>query len=366
MPPDVEIAVDCTGCGRTYHLPPPKTDQRAKCRGCGQEFVIPATAVSRRVERKPPRGQAAEDRLACANLASKLVETRGERVRSERRPLSEWGVGWIAFPVVGLAIAAVLGWVYVASAPKEAEGKPPENRLARGRVAKLASPRSDASYGSISELIQAVEPAVVQVRAGNGVGSGFVLDPAGLIVTCHHCVEGRSSAEVVFANGIERDVLGVRASDVGRDLVVLEVLTGTPLPALPLTDERPLKGEPLVTFGSPAGLAFTVSEGSVSALRTASQVSDIATRLRGGGRLRLAPTCDLVQFTATSMPGHSGGPVVDFRGNVIGVTSFGLPYQGRSFEFAISYTEIRDLSESLSEEVILLKDLSAEPAEPTP
>jgi putative serine protease PepD len=347
--PQEQIAVKCAGCGQVYHLSPLTQGQRAKCRGCGHEFEIAGTPVSRyrRAKRQPLERRAEKERLIGAALARNVASFRrpdvGWRAFLDalvRRPLSAASV---ALVVTGLTAAALA--IPSVLAQKTARAEVP--RPVVSRPAKLAPARADLPFPTVSDLIQKVEPAVVQIETRTAVGSGFVLDPAGLIVTCYHCIEDQVSARVVFADNHVLEVEGVRAMSQGSDLVILQVKPSEPLPCLSLAQTPPPKGEPVVTIGSPAGLAFTFSEGSISALRSVAEIERIAWRLRGGGRLKLRPSCGLVQFTATTMPGHSGGPVVDWHGNVLGVTSFGLPYQGRSFEFAISATEIRSLAAHL-------------------
>lgn len=349
------IAVRCGGCGQVFRVPPQQEERRAKCRGCGHEFTIPVTPPSqvRKRSGRPARRRlisAPDARLAAACAANI------ERL-SQRNPYgdSNRGARWRLLATAVALLGATVGSIaYFGFAPKGVATQ--AEHLERGRVAKLAAPRTEFEFESLADLIESVEPSIVQINTNRGVGSGFVIDPAGLIVTCDHCVDRTLSAQVTFANGDVLPVVGLRATRPGSDLAVLQVAPKEPLPALPLAHVTPRKGEPVVSFGSPAGLSFTVSEGSVSALRTVDEVMTISDRLRGGGSLDLDTHCELVQFTATSMPGHSGGPIVNYRGNVIGVTSFALPYQRRSFEFAISYHEIRYLVSQLNEAAVPLKD----------
>ncbi len=274
-----------------------------------------------------------------------------------QRPLVLAAVALAAIGLAGIALVPL-----VTADRNEAPTVSPHQRW--GRDVKLAAARIDSPFATVSDLIRTIEPAVVQIETRTGVGSGFVLDPAGLIVTCLHCVEDDVSARVVFADNGVLEVEGVRAMSPGRDLVILQVAAPQPLPFLRLAEAPPQKGEPVVTFGSPAGLSFTFSEGSISAARTVREVERIARQLRGGGRLDLSPHCALLQFTATSMPGHSGGPVLDWFGNVLGVTSFGLPFEGRSFEFAISAIEIRNLAAQLDANATPLRKMwPEEPAD---
>jgi putative serine protease PepD len=117
---------------------------------------------------------------------------------------------------------------------------------------------------SVAELIEAVEPSVVQVETRSGFGSGFVLDESGLIVTCRHCIDTAFEATVVFADGRRAPVTGIVIDSAKADIAVLAIEPIGPLVPLPLATRAPKKGEPIVSFGSPGGLSFSTSEGSVS------------------------------------------------------------------------------------------------------
>ncbi|QDT70334.1 Putative serine protease HhoA precursor [Planctomycetes bacterium MalM25] len=360
MSSEEQVEIKCLGCDRVYYLPPAQEDRRARCRACGDEFTIPATPVSRR-PRGPERRRrvSAPDTKLAADIAANATKLSQQKRRDEHGGRSLW----MTVSAAAIAALLLLCFFYFFNAPQHSDtaDRQPEY-LQRGRVGKLAAPRTEFEFQTLADLIESVEPAIVQINTNRSIGSGFVVDPAGLIVTCHHCVDQASSARVTFANEAVMPVVGLRAFHAGADLAVIQVQTTKPLPALPLAMSAPRKGEPVVTFGSPAGLSFTVSEGSVSALRTVDEVAPISHSLRSGGGLSLNSDCDLVQFTATTMPGHSGGPIVDYRGNVIGITSFALPHQGRSFEFAISYEEIRGLVKCLNEKPKPLKECWPEEA----
>jgi S1-C subfamily serine protease len=221
-------------------------------------------------------------------------------------------------------------------------------QMQRGRVAKLSTPRDESEFSSVTQLVEAVEPSVVKIESKDGIGSGFVLDPSGLIVTCHHCIDGASDAEIVFANGRRVPILRVVTIAPDRDLAIIEIRPRERLVPLPLAKRRPKKGEPIVALGSPAGLSFTVSEGSVSGLRTGAELSDLAGVFRNPRGL--SPDVTVVQITASTMPGSSGGPVVDFSGNVIGISSFGLNWDGQKYEFCIAAEEIHRLVAEMGDE----------------
>lgn len=339
MPATKLISVKCGGCGQVYRVPPEAAEQRAKCRPCGHEFLIPAAPANQRgkSETSAAPGQAAADRFAAAEIAS---------VCSRRPRLRFWSFRKRLYLTACLAASGLLAAIlyHTLSSPDQVIVKD----LQRGRVAKLSPPRSELEYASIAELVEAVEPSVVQVETSTGFGSGFVLDESGLVVTCHHCIDNVMGATVVFSDGRRIPVLGAIKASPECDLVVLAIDPSGPLVPLPLAKRTPKKGDPIVAFGSPGGLSFSISEGSVSGLRTAQDLKDLPGVFRTV--TGLSPNVALVQITASVMPGNSGGPVVDFSGNVIGISSFVLNWQGQMYEFCISAEEIRNIVAYLDQE----------------
>src|SRR5262249_29263434 len=157
---------------------------------------------------------------------------------------------------------------------------------------------------SVTKLIEAIEPSVVQIETNRGFGSGFVLDKSGLIVTCCHYFEDAGSATAVFANGRRLEVLGTVAVALDCDLASLAVELACSFPPLTLSSGKPKKGEPIVVMGSPKGLSFSECEGSVSSLRTVAELSRLGTP--PPLHHSLAPAVSLIQISAPLMPGNSG------------------------------------------------------------
>ncbi|GIF77717.1 S1C family serine protease [Asanoa siamensis] len=161
--------------------------------------------------------------------------------------------------------------------------------------------------GDLVGAAAAALPGVVQVRAGAAGGSGFVIDRSGHIVTNDHVVATASNVSVVGADGRRRpaEVVG---RDPSSDIAVLRVASVDGLRPLTFASGSPRVGEPVLAVGSPLGLSGTVTAGIVSAL-------DRQVRLGEGGR-RAA-----IQTDASINPGNSGGPLVNARGEVVGVNT---------------------------------------------
>jgi S1-C subfamily serine protease len=155
------------------------------------------------------------------------------------------------------------------------------------------------------------EDAFGQQQQGTATGSGFVVDKDGTIITNAHVVDGASKVTVSFEEGgdaIDADVKGV---DDDADIAVLKINPeGRNLTVLPLGDSSELSvGDPVVAIGNPFGLQRTVTTGIVSALQR--QV-DAPSGF---------PISDVIQTDASINPGNSGGPLLNAKGEVIGINS---------------------------------------------
>jgi S1-C subfamily serine protease len=170
----------------------------------------------------------------------------------------------------------------------------------------------------LTELYTAVYPGIVAIQVvkdqGEGLGSGFMVDMQGHIVTNYHVVEGEQSIEVDFSSGYKTygEVIG---TDLDSDLAVIEVrVPEAELHPLALGDSSILQvGQTVVAIGNPYGLTGTMTVGIVSALgRTLD-----SQHLTEDGTYYTA--ADLIQTDASINPGNSGGPLLNLNGEVIGV-----------------------------------------------
>jgi S1-C subfamily serine protease len=177
----------------------------------------------------------------------------------------------------------------------------------------------DSEEQVLINMYERVNPAVVsiQVQAGSpndpmggGLGSGFVVDTAGYIVTNNHVVEGANAVQVVFADSsvAEAEVVG---TDQFSDLALLKVnRPADSLVALELADSDQVKvGQRVIAIGNPFGLQGTMTLGIVSALGRS-----LPTESRFANR-------HIIQTDAAINPGNSGGPLLDSRGRVVGVNT---------------------------------------------
>jgi len=179
----------------------------------------------------------------------------------------------------------------------------------------------------ITKIAEEAGPAVVLITVyfeGTevGLGSGFIIDPNGVIVTNYHVIEYSDEARVKLIDGKEYKVKGVYAYDAAQDFAVIAVKAKN-LPVIELGDSDSIAvGAPVVAIGNPRGLENTVSEGIVSARR----------EFEGWGKF--------IQLTAPISPGSSGGALLDTSGAVIGITTASYR-ESQNLNFAVPINEVK-------------------------
>jgi S1-C subfamily serine protease len=153
-------------------------------------------------------------------------------------------------------------------------------------------------------------PGVFGSTPSEGLGSGFMIDDEGNILTNNHVVADATRIQVTLADGTsaQAEIIG---SDPGNDIALIRAdLPSDQIRPAPLGDSDAVTiGEPVLAIGNPFGLEGTVTQGIISGRdRTLSQTGQ-------------RPIRELIQTDAAINPGNSGGPLVDFDGNVIAINS---------------------------------------------
>jgi S1-C subfamily serine protease len=187
-------------------------------------------------------------------------------------------------------------------------------------TASLPQKNPDLEYQDtlLTTLYEKVDPGIVSIQvlsdSGGSLGSGFVFDKLGHVITNYHVVEGAQDLEVDFVSGIK-----VRGKVVGKDLDSDIAVINISAPAealfpLEMGDSDQIKvGQAVIAIGNPFGLTGTMTTGIVSArgrtLDSLRQTPEGGTFTAGG----------LIQTDAAINPGNSGGPLLDLKGRVIGI-----------------------------------------------
>lgn len=174
------------------------------------------------------------------------------------------------------------------------------------------------------------------VRKTVAVGSGFIVDPDGLVVTNHHVIEGAETIEVVLHDGT-RIPASLRGTDEKTDLAVLEIDSNGPLPYAVFGDSDAARvGDWVVAIGNPFGFGGTTTSGIISAR---------------GRDIQQGSLLDFIQIDASINRGNSGGPLFNMRGEVIGVNNAIYSPNGGNvgIGFAIPSSTAREIVDQLKE-----------------
>lgn len=195
-----------------------------------------------------------------------------------------------------------------------------------------------AATPTLSEMIETVESALVQIITPHGAGTGFIIDKDGLVVTNAHVVEGSQKVVAILIDGREYDgnVLGI---DEAADLAIAKLNTTRKFEPLLMGNSDSVRvGDEVVALGFPLsyelGSSLSVTRGIISSQRVAAGT-------------------EVLQTDAAINPGNSGGPLINRDGEVIGINTFKIDqtYSGRPVDnigFAISVNELMLRLESLA------------------
>ncbi len=202
-------------------------------------------------------------------------------------------------------------------------------RLALVAAAVLAPALARAQSLTPREIAAAARHATVQIRALDarggveGLGSGFFVSANGVIVTSFHVIEDAHALQVETSDGEVYDNVYYVTSDPRRDVAVLKVPVECAVTLRLGSDTAAVVGAEVYAMGHPLGQTSTFSDGLVSADRTVQGVS-------------------MIQISAPISPGSSGGPVMDGRGEVVGVATMVLE-GGQNLNYAVPVRYVRPL-----------------------
>jgi len=194
------------------------------------------------------------------------------------------------------------------------------------------SPTSTTSFSKEpKDIFEKLSPAIVYItcKLANGeesIGSGFIVDKDGIVVTNYHVVYGAKEINVKLRNGNIYPLSSVIYNDAHRDIFIFKIEASN-LPVIPLGDSDTLKiGEKVYVIGHTLGLEYSFSDGMLSGKRDF-------------GNLKW------LQFTAPVSFGNSGGPLINSKGEAVGVVSIGsIPESGvvlQNVNFALAINEVK-------------------------
>ena len=236
----------------------------------------------------------------------------------------------LAFALLGGGLVAALGGVawFVALRPKPAPPTAPPATVPLAATSAPAKPAEEAA-----DPFAAAKKSVVTVIAklafdkGFATGTGFFVTSSGKLVTNFHVVK-RTDYQQILMPGSKKPIdARILATDEEHDLALLQAMIDPPVPVAPLAAGAVLKmGDPVFALGSPAGpvLEMSLSRGIVSSDKPR-QFGDVA----------------LIQHDAAINPGNSGGPLLDQKGNVVGVNTLKIK-ETQGLNFAIPVDQVKD------------------------
>lgn len=154
------------------------------------------------------------------------------------------------------------------------------------------------------EIIETYQPAIIQIASSGNTGTGFYLDTYDLIVTNEHVV-GKSAEATIGGRSFQKMLSSVWYVDKKHDLAFLQPPASAAFPSISLGRYDQMKdGDEVIAIGHPFGLNYTATQGVISKVD----------RVRQG--------LHFIQIDAAINPGNSGGPLVNIRGEIIGVNTF--------------------------------------------
>jgi len=202
---------------------------------------------------------------------------------------------------------------------------------------------AEESWFKAEEVYGAVSRAVIEVSNGQvTIGSGFVYDNQGHIITAHHVIEELTDIYVVFPDGRMSPANLIGSSDLS-DVAVLKLERTIDVSPLGMADSDAIAvGEPVMTIGSPFDLSGTVTAGIISQVNRFEEIGD-----EEDSRW----IANLVQFDAPANFGNSGGPLFNADGLIVGLIIARVgPESGEGVSYAVSSNKVRRVADAIIEQ----------------
>jgi len=263
-------------------------------------------------------------------------------LRSRRYRYTKPGFKLVLFSLLGIALVCAFAGIEPMSSVKDTATTWVGQRW---ETITAVTPSPTPVPEGVTSAVAKVEAAVVVVEVEDGMGSGMIIDGSGYILTSNHIVEDVQSATIILMDGGEYQGI-VIGSDELRDLAIIEIsASGFDFPIVTLGNSDKLEsGEEVIAIGHSLGLegGATISKGIISAFRYGDSVR-------------------YIQTDAAINLGNSGGPLINFEGEVIGIVTFkfvGEAVEGMGFAIAINdaeplIAEVRDKEQALRQDQAL-------------
>ncbi|MCH7729686.1 MAG: trypsin-like peptidase domain-containing protein [Planctomycetes bacterium] len=386
-----KILVQCNNCGTTYRMDNKHAGKQAVCRKCNAKVQIPA---------QPTQDLQTHPKEALQNtagLGSSSISPAFASAPATPKPKQDKSR---RFKVIGISSAAAALLIVVSvviiianqsddtgpseitkrqdTTPPNVAKKPvndessttvaadPSSDSARPvtNVDETKSDPSEEEIKPLADLIEEIDDGVVFITVLDkddrefALGSGFVIDASGLIATNYHVIESAVKARVRYHDGTELDVAGVRAYDARGDLAILQVKGKAPKThVFSLTYDAQLRqGDDVIAVGNPRGFSFTVTTGIISAVRTTDELPKLTRAF-----LDAPPENIWIQTNAAISGGSSGGPLLNRKGQVIGINTW--VGGGENLGFA---SHVRHLDALKGKTSATLTDLASIQPQPEP
>lgn len=204
---------------------------------------------------------------------------------------------------------------------------------------------------SLAAWKRAVVRIAVRTPEGDGQGSGFLIDSHGTVVTNLHVVEDALEVTAFFSDGFQERIREATGVMPDKDLAFVRLASGTSrCEPLSLSESLPPEGRSVFAVGCPMGLGFSLTQGIVSGIRSASELREA---FRSDGVVGPNLSVQWIQTTAAINWGNSGGPLIDDRGRVVGVNTlvFGRSREdgvAEGLNFAVSSQDVLQARRSIA------------------
>ena len=201
---------------------------------------------------------------------------------------------------------------------------------------------------TMPELIKLVEPSIVRIKVlstdgSEGIGSGCFIDKEGKIVTNFHVVGGAAKVTVSTADGKSTESVGYISKVRGKDLAIIQVdPADLNIVPIAIATRVPEKGEKVAAFGAPQGFDFTATNGIVSGIRTGEEIHNTLLEMNRNMEYvekKYEVDTNWIQTTAAISGGNSGGPLVNMKGEMVGVNTW-THRGGQNLNFAAAVSEV--------------------------